>query len=250
MEWSDRGIVLSARRHGESAAIVSLLTRAHGRHAGLARGGAGRRARGVYQTGNLLSAVWRARLPDHLGNYSCELARAWAADFLDDPPRLAGLAAACALTDAALPEREPHPRLFDSLSALLSAPAVPGWFAAHVHWEVALLADLGFGLDLGSCAATGTTDDLAYVSPKSGRAVSRSAAGPYREKLLVLPAFLIAEAGPAPGLGDLLAGLRLTGYFLERFVFAPLERRLPPARTRYIEGLKRAATKSGEIEAP
>ncbi|MHA1113432.1 MAG: DNA repair protein RecO [Alphaproteobacteria bacterium] len=251
MDWSDRGIVLSARKHGESAAIVSLLTHAHGRHGGLVRGGAGRRARGLYQPGNLLTANWRARLPEHLGGYSCELERAWAADFLDDPPRLAGLAAVCALVDAALPEREPHPRLFDALSALIEARDAPGWAAIQVHWELTLLADLGFGLELGVCAATGTTDDLAYVSPRSGRAVSRAAGRPYRDKLLVLPAFLMEApvASVAPPIEDIFAGLRLTGYFLERFVFAPLERRLPPARTRYIECLKRIATKSGKTEA-
>lgn len=249
MEWSDRGIVLSARRHGESAAIVSLLTRDHGRHAGLVRGGAGHRARGIYQPGNLLAVRWRARLAEHLGSFGCELERAWAADFLEDPRRLAGLSASCALVDVALAEREPHPRLFELLSALLAAPAAQDWFAAHVRWEVALLADLGFGLDLESCAATGTTEGLAYVSPRSGRAVSSAAARPYREKLLVLPDFLTGESDAAPGFADILTGLRLTGYFLERFVLAPLERRLPPARTRYIEGLKRAYTKSGEIEA-
>ena len=231
MQWSDEGIVLSARRHGESAAIVCLLTREHGRHAGLARGGAGRRARGLYQAGNRVAATWRARLAEHLGTYACEPLGAAAAALLDDPARLAGLAAACAMAEASLPEREPHPAAFAGLAALIEGLEGASWAQAYVGWEVGMLRELGYGLDLSACAATGSNDGLAYVSPKSGRAVSLSAGGPYRDRLLPLPGFLIGENGGGGG-DEIAAGLRLTGYFLDRHVFAPHDRSLPPARLR------------------
>lgn len=236
MDWTDEGIVLAARRHGESAAVCSLLTAEHGRHAGLVRGGAGRRQRGVLQPGNRVRAHWRARLPEHLGTYTVELCDAGAARVIDDPARLAALSAACALSEAALPEREPHGRVYNGLCALLeSLSADEGWAAGYVAWELALLGDLGFGLDLGSCAATGRNDQLAYVSPKSGRAVSLAAGEPYRDRLLALPAFLIGGASAGPMAEDVAAGLRLTGHFLEHHVLAPAGRGLPPARRRFVE---------------
>ena len=190
MDWSDEGIVLSARPHGESGLIVSLLTRAHGRHAGFVPGGGSRRASPVWQSGNVVEVAWRARLSDQLGNYTGELREPHAARALDDAAGLAGLSAACAVADSALPEREPHPAMFDGFRAFLGALGHPGWPAIYVRLELGLLQELGFGLDLEKCAATGTTEDLAYISPKTGRAVSRAAAGPYKEKLLALPAFL------------------------------------------------------------
>jgi len=248
IEWSDDGIVLSARRHGESAAIVSLLTRAHGRHAGIVLGGAGRRARGVYEPGNRVAATWRARLSEHLGHYACELAESRAAALLDDALRLAALSSAAAILDAALPEREPHERLYDSLDDLVARLCDPAtsWPARYVRFELCLLTDLGFGLDLSRCAATGRSDDLAYVSPKTGRAVSSAAAEPYRDRLLTLPSFLRngAPSQPVPR-ADILAGLSLTGFFLEQHVFAhqptpPAGRSvLPAARERLIAALQR-----------
>ncbi|MCC6918630.1 MAG: DNA repair protein RecO, partial [Alphaproteobacteria bacterium] len=176
MEWAEEAIVLAARRHGESDAIVAVLTRGHGRCAGLVRGGAGRRAGPVLQPGNRIAARWRARLEGHLGTLAAELVHGHAARFLDDPDRLAALSAAAAVADLALPEREPHPRAFDGFVGLLAAlEADTGWAAAYVRWELDLLAELGFGLDLARCAATGTEADLVYVSPRSGRAVSRAA---------------------------------------------------------------------------
>lgn len=237
MNWRDEAIVLSARRHGESAAVVGLLTREHGRHAGLVRGASGTGARGVLQTGNLVAATWNARLADHLGQLKCELLRAHAADLLDDPGRLAALAAACALVEAVLAEREPHPEVFAGTTALIEALSGEAWAAAYVHWELNLLDALGFGLELQSCAVTGAAADLAYVSPKTGRAVSDAGAGPYRERLLALPGFLIG-AGTA-GEADILAGLRLTGYFLDRHVLAPHDRGMPAARTRLVDRLSR-----------
>lgn len=237
MDWSDDGIVLSVRRHGESGAILHLLTAAHGRHAGLVRGGNSKRLRGVLQPGNEVHAVWRARLEEHLGSYAIELAVGHAARAMDDPGRLAAMVSACALVDAALPEREPHADLHESLRDLLTTLPEDGWAATYVAWELSLLATLGFGLDLSRCAATGRSDDLAYVSPKSGRAVSREAGAAWREQLLPLPDFLIGH-GPADT-ADLSAGLRLTGYFLDRHVLAPHGRTLPDARFRLDERWRR-----------
>lgn len=237
MEWTDQGIVLSARAHGEGGLIASLLTRERGRHAGFVPGGSSRRARPIWQPGNLLEVGWRGRLAEQLGNFSAELREPYAALVLDEADALAGLAAACAVLDASLPEREPHPALFEGFSALLGALGVPGWPALYVRLELGLLQELGFGLDLTQCAATGESDDLGYVSPRTGRAVSRAAAAPYKEKLLVLPAFL----GPGGGLpsepGELAAGLDLTGFFLERHVFWPHNKPLPAARARFMETL-------------
>lgn len=232
MDWIDDGIVLGARKHGENAVVATLLTREHGRHAGLVRGGAGGRARGLYQPGNLVRANWRARLPEHLGNYTCELVRANAAPLLDRPLPLLALGAATSMVDATLPEREPHGTLFESLLGLIEALPHAGWAARYVRWELGFLAELGFGLDLSSCAATGTNDNLAWVSPKSGRAVSIAAGEPWRDRLLTLPAFLLADDGSEPLPGDIAAGLRLTGFFLAGHVFGPERRKLPAVRER------------------
>jgi DNA repair protein RecO (recombination protein O) len=231
MDWSDKGIVLSARRHGEGSLIVQLLTEAHGRHAGLVRGGA--RNRGLYQTGTLLAAVWRARLAEHLGNYRCEPVRSVAAGLLGDPARLAALLSAAAIVEAALPEREPHHDVYAGLLALLAVLAEAEWPAAYVRWELSLLEALGFGLRLERCAATGATDRLVYVSPRSGRAVSEPAGAAYRDRLLPLPAFLRNSGGSATA-GEIVAGLALTGYFLERHVFAVHGRATPESRARLV----------------
>lgn len=246
MQWSDEGLVLSARKHGETSLIVSLLTREHGRHAGLVRGGAGRRARGVYQPGNLLAADWRARLAEHLGSYRCELLRAYSAELLTERLPLLALESAASLLDSALPERQPHDGLFAAFHALVQALDGPNWAVAYVWWEIGLLAGLGFGLDLESCAATGDTKNLIYVSPRTGRAVSAAAGEPYRERMLRLPAFLTAtdsdDAPDAPlGRDDTEAGLALTGHFLEHHVFAAQDRHLPGARVRLAEALARGA---------
>lgn len=245
MEWSEEAIVLAARRHGESALIVQLLTRGHGRHAGLVRGGQGRKLRTIYQIGNRLTVTWKARLAEHLGAIAGELLRGHAARFIDDPARLACLAAAAAMAEATLPEREPHPRAYDGLSALLEAlDADSGWALGYVEWEAALLTELGFGLDLSRCAATGETADLIYVSPKSGHAVSSKAGERYRDRLLPLPGFLVAGSNTAPTPRDVLDGLALTAFFLDRRVFAPHGRKLPAARSRFVDALQRIATLS------
>lgn len=240
MEWTDDGLVLAARAHGEGAAVVTLLTREHGRHAGLVRGATSPRSRGVLQPGNRIGATWRARLAEHLGNYSVELQASNAADLFDDPLRLAGLASACSVADRALPEREPHPAVFDGMLALIEAMANPDlgdlWIAGYVRWELGLLADLGYGLDLESCAATGANDDLAYVSPRTGRAVSLSAGEPYRERLLRLPDFLARRGGGEPE--DLLSGLDLSGHFLVRHALNAHGQEEPGARQRFVERVR------------
>ncbi|MBT3360696.1 MAG: DNA repair protein RecO [Rhodospirillales bacterium] len=242
MEWVDQGIVLSSRRHGESSAIVTLLTRRYGRHAGLVRGGSGKRLRGILQPGNTVQARWRARLPEHLGSMTCELSHSFAASVMDDADRLAALSSACALAEAALPEREVHEAVFDGLLILLGAIENDTWPTVYVHWEIGLLGELGFGLDLSECAATGRNDQLAYVSPKSGRAVSLAAGEAYKTKLLPLPAFLVSPDGKGD-LGEVADGLRLSGYFLERHVLAHHDQGLPAARRRLAARLNKRTQK-------
>ena len=235
-------MILSARLHGEGSLIVSLMTRHQGRQAGLVRGGASSRTRGLYQPGNRVAASWKARLEDHLGQLRCELMEAQAARWFDEPQRLAGLAAACAMVEATLPERIAHPASFEALGLLLQALAGEDWPSLYVHFELTLLRELGYGLDLSACAATGSNDFLAYVSPKSGRAVSLSAGEPYRDRLLKLPSFLVT--GAVGGREEVLEGLALSGYFLLRHalthqagVGAPS---FPAARQRLIERLGQA----------
>ncbi|MGH6891503.1 MAG: DNA repair protein RecO [Dongiaceae bacterium] len=239
MDWQDQGFVLAARRHGESDAILTVLTRDHGRHLGIVKGGSGRRQRAVVETGNAVSAHWRARLSEHLGRFQVELSAAHAAMCMADPARLAALSAACATLDAALPEREPHEDIFDEFAALaeqLSGRAVE-WPTQYNRWEARLLSSLGFGLDLSHCAVTGETEGLAFVSPKTGRAVTAEVGKLHKDRLLPLPAFLVRERERASR-EDLIAGLRLTGYFLDRHVFAHAPRPgAAEARARLVERL-------------
>ncbi len=238
MDWRDDGFVLAARRHGESGLIVELLTLEHGRHAGLVRAGQSPRRRALLQPGNRVTASWRGRLPEHLGTFDCELVDAHAARFLDDPDRLAALSAASALLLAALPEREPHADVYAAFAGLLDAfDSAPDWPQAYVLWECGLLAALGFGLDLRRCAVTGAPDDLTHVSPRTGRAVSRAAAAPYRDKLLPLPGFLWRDV-PADR-AEITTGLALTEYFLLHHMLLPHGRGLPEARVRLAERMRR-----------
>ena len=233
MEWTDHGVVLSSRRHGEGAAILELLTRDHGRHLGLVRGGASARLGQQLQPGNTLGVTWRARLAEHLGSYRCEIETARAAVLIENRATVAGIQTIAALAHL-LPERDPVPGLFEALELVLGAMVDDGpWPALLVRWEIGLLTELGFGLDLSLCAATGSPEDLAYVSPKSGRAVSRAAGRPYHDRLLALPAFLGGGRGE-PDASDIAAGFSLTGYFLERDVFGPRGLTMPSARKRLI----------------
>jgi DNA repair protein RecO (recombination protein O) len=240
MQWTDEGFVLGARRHGEANAILELMTREHGRHLGLVRGGAGSRLRPLLQPGNRVSALWQARLDEHLGHYAVEGLDARAASFLPIPHALYGvthLATLCRL----LPERDPHPQvhaaLADLLDALLDARRAG---ARLVRFEFQLLTELGFGLDLVSCAATGAKVDLVYVSPKSGRAVSRQAGEPWKDRLLTLPAFLFQLSADEPSCDDIAAGFHLTGFFLMRHVLEPRGLRLSDARASFIAAILRA----------
>jgi DNA repair protein RecO (recombination protein O) len=219
MEWTDDGIVLGTRRHGEANAILEAMTRGHGRHLGLVRGGGSSRLRPLLQPGNTVRVVWRARLDEHLGHYAVELLRLHGASQLAAPHVVYGvthLAALCRL----LPERDPHPKVHDQLAATLDRLDEPAAAAVHmVRFELLMLAELGFGLDLASCAVTGERAHLDYVSPKSGRAVSRSAGAPWRDRLLRLPAFLLERAEPSAD--DLADGFALTGFFFARHVLEP-----------------------------
>ena len=242
MDWTDEGLVLSARRHGENSLIVNLLTREQGRHAGLVRGGSSSRNRGLYQPGNHLRAHWRGRLAEHLGNFTCELLHSHAADHLHDPLPLMSLSSATAILDSALPERAPFPGMFERLEALIVALGHPGWQVGYVRWELDLLAELGFGLDLTECAATGSNEDLIYVSPRTGRAVSAGAGRDYHDRLLTLPGFLREEADAEVGGEVLCQGLTLTGYFLGRHVLGDTRHGLPAARERLASSLRRELT--------
>jgi DNA repair protein RecO (recombination protein O) len=233
MDWRDEGILLAVRPHGESSAIVETLSRGHGRHAGLVRGARGAKMAPVLQPGTQISLEWRARLAEHLGHFRIEPVRSRAAAIMADRTALAALNAIGALLVALLPEREPVPQVYDRTVLLADALAAGTWdWPAHyARWEVDLLTALGFGLDLGTCGASGVTEDLVYVSPRSGRAVSRSAGSAWADKLLPLPAFLIGRG--APTIGAVRESLRMSGYFLEHWACPALERKsLPEARAR------------------
>jgi len=241
MEWTESGFIIGTRRHGETSLIVEAFTREHGRHLGLVKGGRGTRWRGVLQPGNRLRFTWRARLSEHLGHFAAEPEALRAAEIMADPLALAALNSLNAMVRL-LPERDPHPQLFRLYEAIIEAlPAQAGWPAALARFELTLLQELGFGLDLESCAATGTNDDLAYVSPKSGRAVSLSAGAPYKDKLLALPRFLSDEALAPENVDDLVAAFRLTRFFLARDVYAPRGLTPPESDDRMIRLLHRAA---------
>jgi DNA repair protein RecO (recombination protein O) len=246
MQWTDEGIVLGTRRHGEGSAIVELMTREHGRHLGLVRGGAGTRLKPILQPGNSVSATWRARLDEHLGNYTIEGLTLRTATLLMSAHAVYGvthLAALCRL----LPERDPHEAVFSELEETIARLADPRVAAALVvRFELMLLAELGFGLDLSECAATGLSEELIYVSPKSGRAVSRSAGEPWRERLLRLPSFLsegVLDDLPSPE--DVQAGFALTGHFFTRHVLEPRGQALPDARERFIAAVVGAPAATG-----
>jgi DNA repair protein RecO (recombination protein O) len=243
MDWSDEGIFLGAKPLGEANAVAEIFTLGHGRHLGLVRGGRSRRLRPLLQPGNRLGVTWRARLSEHLGGFNLELIEAHAARVLDDASALAAIGSLAGLARL-LPERDPHPALYAASLQILGAFDRPSlWPALLVRWELLLLQELGFGLDLSECAATGADADLVYVSPRSGRAVSRAAGQPYDGKLLKLPAFL-RDGGANAGEGDFIAGFALTGHFLERDVLAPHGLAMPQARERLLGLLARRATNS------
>jgi DNA repair protein RecO (recombination protein O) len=237
MEWTDEGVILGVRPHGETSTVLELFTRQHGRHLGLVHGGRSRKLRPILQTGNHVDATWKARLADNLGHFTIELRKGFAGSIMDDAGALAALTSVAALARL-LPERDPHASLFEVtlfVLGFLDEPAV--WPALVVRWELALLEELGFGLDLGSCAATGKTTDLIYVSPKSGRAVSAAAGEPYKDRLLALPPFLLGDTGGSVTGEHLRAGFTLTGHFLDARVLRPREMAMPETRTRLLSYL-------------
>ena len=240
MEFEDDAFVLSARAFGEAGAIVEVLTASHGKYAAHVAGGASRKMKPVLQAGARVICRYRARVSDQLGSATLEAVGEGPSAFFDDALALAGLAAAAAIAAGALPEREPHPGAylaFEALSAALAA--TDDWPAVFVRFEAGLLQELGFGLDLTRCAATGVTDDLVYVSPRTGRAVSREAGEPYKERMLALPPFLLSSQSRL-GPGDVRAGLDLTAHFLEQFIFNPVNKPLPPARLWLVDRLSDA----------
>ena len=237
-QWRDQGIVLSARAHGEAGAILWLLTESHGRHGGYVRGGQSSKLRSSLQPGNLVSATWGSRVDDGLGYFNIEPEQSVAALLMDDPLKLAALQSACALCDAALPEREQHPGLFHGLLALADAMQGEIWGAVYILWELAFLRELGYGIELTKCAQGGDPATLEWVSPKSGCAVSAAAGEPYKDRLLPLPAFLKPAKGNADDL-EVLKGLRLTRHFLEHRIFAQLHGGMPEERLRFEERFAR-----------
>jgi DNA repair protein RecO (recombination protein O) len=239
MEWREEGLLLSQRRHGESAAIIEVFTKEHGRHAGIVRGGASRKIAPILQPGAQLDLSWRARLEDHLGTFAVEPVRS-RAFLMSDRVMLAGLNALTALLSFTLPEREPHPSLYGKTLAVLDMMEEgPFWTLAYLRWEMAVLEELGFGLALEACAVTGATEGLAYVSPRTGRAVSEAGAGEWAGRLLPLsPALVGGGEGTA---AEVVEGLQVTGHFLETHLAPSLgDRRLPPSRARLVDLLARA----------
>lgn len=235
MEWRDEGILLATRSHGESTAIIEVFTALHGRHAGAVRGGASRKMGPVLQPGAQLDLVWRARLEEHIGNFTVELTRARAAMVMADRLALLALGSVCALSRFALPERQAYPGLYAATYSLMNDLGKPGWLRAYALWELLLLNETGFGLDLAQCAVTGAREGLTHVSPRTGRAVTRAGAGEYASRLLPFPTALLQDAPlDAP---ELAQALHLTGYFLQNWLAAAVGRPLPEARARLIAAL-------------
>ncbi len=239
IEWRDEGAVLKVRQHGESSAIVEVFTRSHGRHAGVVRGGASRKVAPILQPGAQLDVTWKARLDEHLGAFVIEPLRSRAAAAMSDRLALAGLNSVAALLVLTLPERDPHPALYDRTMALLDLLGQSElWPLAYLRWEMALLEEMGFGLDLGRCAVTGVTEGLELVSPRSGRAVSWAGAGDWADRLLPLPPVLRGEGDAGPE--QIVAALGTTGWFIEHRLIGGLgDRPLPPARARLLEAIGR-----------
>lgn len=233
LEWQDSAIVLSARGHGENGGVVSLLTRDHGRAMGYVYGATSIKNRGVLEQGNLVSVRWQAKSLDQLGTFTLELEKSYAAHVMDDAVKLTALQSACVLADRTLPEREKHPGVYEGTKALMASFETDIWAPTYIYWEIGLLRELGFGLDLSKCVSTGSVDNLIYVSPKSGCAVSAAAGEIYKEKLLHLPGFLRGQGGFEDA--DIFEGLKLTGHFLLHRVFSQSNTDLPEARLRLEE---------------
>lgn len=235
MEWRDEGVLLAMRPHGEANAVIEVLSARHGRHAGLVRGGTSRRMAAMLQPGAQLDLNWRARLEEHMGSFTCELIRSRAGHVMGERLALAALGAACALCRYALPERMAYPALYAATVDMLDRLGEPGWLRVYARWELQLLEETGFGLDLAQCAVTGAGSGLAYVSPRTGRAVTEEGAGGYAARLLILPPALVSDAP-----FDITAArdaLHLSGYFLHHWLAEAIGRPLPEARARFLAAL-------------
>ncbi|MFQ6548064.1 DNA repair protein RecO [Aestuariibius sp. 2305UL40-4] len=241
MEWTDDGTILTVRPHGETSAIVEVFTEGHGRHAGIVRGATSRKIAPVLQPGAQVSAVWKARLEEHLGAFTIEPVRSRAATAMASRLALAGLNAVTALLSFGLPEREAHPDLYRRSTALLDLLDQPDlWPLAYLRWEMGFLDEMGFGLDLSRCAATGATEGLTYVSPRTGRAVSAAGAGAYADRLLPLPPVLRGEGEAETA--EIVEALRVTGHFLTEALAPSLgDKPVPEARARLIRAIARVA---------
>lgn len=237
MEWNDIGYIISIRPHGESSAVVSVLTREHGRYSGYVKGAFSKSKRGVLDLGNEVYVRWVSRVEDQLGHFDFELIKAYSVNYLNDPLKLYAIQSACALADQTLAERERHEAVYEGFSVLLQQMASDVWAETYIFWELALIRELGFGLDFRVCAATGNldsdNDQLAYVSPKTGRAVSLSGGEAYKDKLLPLPPFLIGRV--SDNRQDIVDGLRLTQYFLENRIYSETYQSLPEPRQRFFD---------------
>lgn len=231
--WQDDGIILSVRGHGETGGVVSILTLGHGRAIGYVYGATSSKMRGVLEPGNTVNVQWSAKSSEQLGTFTLELEKSISADVMDDPAKLTAMQSALTLADKTLPEREKHPGVFEGTKALLASFATDIWAPTYIYWEIGLLRELGFGLDLSKCAATGAVDNLIYVSPKSGCAVSAAAGEIYKERLLHVPPFLRGGGGFGPA--DILEGLKLTGHFFRHRVFSLSNSNLPEPRLRLEE---------------
>jgi len=238
VQWQDHGIIVSVEKHSEAGAIVSLLTREHGLYKGYVRGGGGRKMAPILQLGNLVQGQWTSRLEDQLGTLSLELEENYSATALSSATKLNNLNVFCAMAYRCLPERDPIEGVFGASLILLSMlDETRLWPELYEQWEFGLLKSLGFGLNLSACAATGQTGDLIYISPKSGRAVSRKAGEDYKDKLFPLPPHLLNKE-KKPQKDDLRQSLAISGYFLEKHVLTPAHKKMPAARIRYIDRLK------------
>jgi DNA repair protein RecO (recombination protein O) len=242
MQWTGEGLIIGVRRHGESSVIAEVMVEARGRHLGLIRGGRSQKYAAALQAGNSVQLTWRARLEEHLGTFAVEVTEARAATLIADRTRLYASQLLCEHLRL-LPERDPHDRLLGLVVQLLELDSPTALAAGLARFELTLLEELGFGLDLSSCAGTGATADLTHVSPKTGRAVSRAAAAPYLDKLFQLPAFL-TDGRKNPGAGEIAAAFALTGYFLDRHVWMPRQLDPPATRDVLVEMLGRAEVAS------
>lgn len=247
MNWQDEGFVLSVRKHGESSVIVNLLTEKHGKHGGYVRGGASKKQRAIYQTGNMVEAKWNSRVDEALGAYACDILMGYPAAVMSDSLKLSCIVSACELANLVLPEREPVEPVFHAMHGLFDDLQVCGYgedeffyLQTYILWEMVLLNSLGFGLSLDKCAVTGQSDDLIYVSPKTGRAVSAKMGEKWKDQLLHLPRFIAERAGAGGGektdnpIKEIVNGLELTGYFLNKHAFSMGMMKFPQSRQRLV----------------